>query len=121
MILQESTETRHRKIHVRIPKCPPKLIRIPREKSRERPEEICTVEAVRYVGPQPDAIHSSAHLPKVFAAPARVRVFSLIMIFAARTISCVGSPKVDQPSNIDLRAKRLVGAQNRMARGCLDA
>jgi len=60
MILDEAAETRDRKIHVRVPEHLPKLIRIPREEIAERAKEIHAVEAVRYIGTQSDAIHSSA-------------------------------------------------------------
>src|SRR5438046_10180578 len=66
MIRNQSAETRHEKIHVRIPERLSKLTRIPREEITERAKEIHAVEAIRYVGTQSDAIHSSANLPKVF-------------------------------------------------------
>src|SRR5207244_12369040 len=46
MILNESAETRHRKIHVRIPERLSKLTRIPREKITERAKEIHAVEEI---------------------------------------------------------------------------
>src|SRR5260370_7118684 len=86
MILDKSAETRYREIHVGISECLAKLIRIPREKIRERAEEVCAAEAVRHAGPQPNAIESPARLPKVFAPRASVRVVALIMIFAPLAI-----------------------------------
>ena len=71
VILHETTETGHREIDVRIAKRLPKLIGISREKLRERAEEIYAAKAIRYVGPQPDAINSAANFPKVLALRAR--------------------------------------------------
>src|SRR3989442_9616253 len=86
MTLHESAETRHGEIHSRIPERLPKLIRISREEIAERAKEIYAIEAIRYVRPQADAIHSSADLPKVFAPRARVRIAGLIVIFAALAV-----------------------------------
>src|SRR6266403_419050 len=121
MILHESTETHHRKIYVRIPERLPKLVRIPREKIRERTEVIYTIEAVQYVGSQADAIHSSAPLPKVFASRASVRVVGLIMIFATVAVACVGPPEDDQSCDVNFRAEWFVRAQDGMSRGGLQA
>ena len=52
MILRESTETRHREVHGRIPKCLPKLVRTSREEVLERAEEVYGAEPVGYLGPQ---------------------------------------------------------------------
>src|SRR6266478_9619620 len=120
MILHESTETRDRKIHVRTPKRLPKLVRISREEIAERPKEIYAIEAVRHVGSQSDAIHSSTDLPKVFASRARVRIAGLIMIFAALAISRVGTPEGNQSSDVNLGAERFVRAQDGMACGNLE-
>ncbi len=119
MILHESADTRHREIHVRIPERLPKLISIPREEIAERAKEIYAVEAVRYVGPQSDAIYSSADLPKMFAPRARIRIGRLIMIFAALAVPRIGPPEGDQSSDVNLWAERLIRAQDCMARGGL--
>src|SRR5260370_18554896 len=119
MILHEPTKTRHRKIHVRIPKRLAKLIRISREEIVERAKEIHAIESVRYRRPQPDAIHSSADLPKMFSSRASVRIAGLIMIFAAFAVSCIGSPAGEQSSDVNLRAERFIRAQDSMARGSL--
>ena len=119
MILNESAETRYRKIHVRIPERLSKLTRISREEIAERAKEIHAIKAVRYVGPQSDAIYSSADLPKMFAPRARIRIGRLIMIFAALALPRLGTPERDHSSDVNLRAERLIRAQNRMARGGL--
>src|SRR5437016_1623869 len=120
MILHESTETRDRKIHIRTPERLPKLVRISREKISERPKKIYAIEAVRHVGSQSDAIHSSADLPKVFALRARVRIAGLIVIFATFAVSRVGTPEDNQPNYVNLRAKRLVRVQDGMTCGDLE-
>src|SRR5260370_19643566 len=50
VILYESADTRHWKIHVRTPERLPKLIRISREEILEGAKEIYATEGVRYVG-----------------------------------------------------------------------
>ena len=117
MILNESAETRHRKIHVRIPERLSKLTRIPREEITERAKEIHAVEAIRYVGTQSDAIHSSANLPKVFPPRPRIGIAGLIMVFATFAVPRIGPSKGDESSDINLRADGLIRAQDRMA-GC---
>ncbi len=119
MILHESAKTRHRKIHVRIPEPLSKLIRIPREKITERAKEIYAIEAVRYVGPQSDAIHRSSDLPKMFSSRPRVRIADLVVIFATFAVPRIGPPKNDQSSDVNRRAERLIRAQDRMARRAL--
>jgi len=119
MILHKSAETRHREIHGRIPEGLPKLIRIPREEIPERAKEIYAIEAVRYVGPQSDAIDSSADLPKMFSSRARVRIAGLIMIFAALAVSRIRTAEGNQSSDVNLGAQRLIRAQDRMACGGL--
>src|SRR5207253_7063332 len=121
MILHEHTETCYREIHGRIPERLPKLIGISRKEISERAKKIYAIEAVRYVGPQSDAIYSSADLPKVFAPRARIRVARLIMVLATFAASRIGPPKGDQSSDVNLRAERLIGAQDGMARGGLKA
>src|SRR6267378_1406795 len=119
MILNESAETRDRKIHVRIPERLSKLIRIPSEEITERAKEIHAVEAVRYVGTQSYAIHSSANLPKMFSSRARVHIAGLIVVFATFAVSRIGPPERDQSSDVNLRTERLIRAQDRMARSGL--
>src|SRR5882724_4638446 len=121
MILHESTETRDRKIHVRTPKRLPKLVRISGEKISERPKKIYAIEAVRHVGSQSDAIHSSADLPEMFAPRARVRIARLIMVFPSFAVPRIRSREGDQSSDVNLRAERLIRAQDGMARGGLKA
>src|SRR6267143_2598538 len=120
MILHEPAETRHREIHVRPPERLPKLTRISREEISQRAEEIYAVEAVWYIGPQSDAIQCSADLPKVFAPRARIRVARLIMILATFAVPRIGPPEGNQSSD-NLRAERLVCAQDGMACGDLKA
>src|SRR6266851_885333 len=110
MILRESAETRHGKVHSRIPEGLPKLIRISREEVAESAKEIYAIETVRYVGPQSDAIHSFADLPEMFAPRARVRIVGLIMIFATFAVSRIGPPEGDESSDVNLRAEWLIRA-----------
>src|SRR5579859_4692945 len=119
MVLHESADTCHGEIHDRIPECLPKLIRIPREEIAERTKEIHAFETIRYVGTEADATHRSADLPKMFSPRARVRIAGLIMVFAAFAVSRIGPPERDQSSNVNLRAGRLIRAQDRTARGGL--
>src|SRR5258705_195162 len=119
MILHQCTDTRHRKIHVRIPERLPKLIRISREEIAERAKEICAIEAVRYIGSQSDAIYSSADLPKMLAPRARIRIARLIVILPTFAVPRIGPPEGDQSSDVNLRAERLIRAQDRVARGGL--
>src|SRR5258707_4263345 len=121
MILHECTETRHGKIHTWIAKRLPKLIRVSREEVSKRAKEIYTGEAVRHVGPQANAIHSSAGLPKVFAAGARIRIAGLIMILAPLAGSCIGPPERNQSSDVNLGAESLIRAQDCVTRGGLKA
>jgi len=83
MILHESAETRYRKIHVRVPERLPKLVGISSDEISDRARKIYGIEAIWYVRPQPDAIHRSAGLPKMFSSCARVCVAGLIMVFRA--------------------------------------
>src|SRR5579864_130839 len=112
MILHEPTKAGHGKIYVRVAEGLPELVRIPREKIRDRAE---LIHAVRYVSSQSDAIHSSAGLPKVFAVRAGVRIAGLILIFAALAVSCEGTPEGDQSSDVNLRAKRFRSQSYRLA------
>src|SRR6266481_3861714 len=121
MILYESADTRHRKIHVRIPERLSKLTRIPREEVAERAKEIYTIEAVRYVGTQSDAIHRSADLPKMFSMRARIHIAGLIEILPTFAVSRIGPPEGNKPSDINLRAERPICAQDRVARCGLKA
>src|SRR5216684_2660890 len=116
MILNESAETRDWKIHVRIPERLSKLIRISREEIAERAKEIHAVEAVRYVGAQSDAIHSSANLPKVFPPCSRIYIADLIMSFATFAVRRIGPPERNHTGDVDLGAERLIRAQDSMAR-----
>src|SRR5258708_29388917 len=121
MSLDKSAKTRYREIHVGISECLPKLIRIPREKIRERAKEVCAAEAVRHASPQPNAIHSSTCLPQVFTPCACVSVVGLIVIFTALAIPGGGMPKDDESRNVNFRAGRLVRAEDGAAGGSLEA
>lgn len=101
MILNESTVTGHGKIDQGVPKGLPELIGICRQEIRERAEEINAAETVRRIGPQSHAIHRCTSFPKVFPVCARVRVGSLIVIFATLAVSCIGPTKRDQPRDVN--------------------
>src|SRR5437660_5446381 len=108
MILHESAKTCHRKIHLRISERLPKLIRISCEEISGRTKEIYALESIRYFSSQPDAIHRSADLPKMFSRRPRMRIAGLIMIFATFAVSHVGTPEGDQSRDVNLRAERFV-------------
>src|SRR5260370_13099496 len=114
MILHESAKTCHRKIHVRISERLPKLIRISCEEISERTKEIYALESIRYFSSQPDAIHRSADLLKMFSSRASVCMAGLIMVFSTFAASRIGPPEGDQSSDANLRAQTLIRARDRM-------
>src|SRR5258708_23506252 len=119
MILDKSAETCYREIHVGISERLAKLIGILREKIRERANEVCAAEAVRYAGAQSHAIDSSSYLPQVLASCACVGVVGFIVIVAALAIPCVCPPKDEECRNVNFRSGRFVRAEDGAAGGGL--
>ena len=78
----------------------------------ERSKEVNAAKAVRYVGSQPHAIHGTAGLPEVLASCASVYVARLIVIFATFAVPCVGLTEGDEACDVNLRAERLIRAQD---------
>src|SRR5258708_19388217 len=121
MILDKSAETCYREIHVGISERLAKLIGILREKIRERANEVCAAEAVRYAGAQSHAIDSSSYLPQVLASCACVGVVGFLVIFSPLAFPSSGPPKDDESRNVNFRSGRFVRAEAGTAGGGLKA
>src|SRR6266446_10972814 len=121
MILHESAKAHHWMIHIRTAERLSKLTGISREEITERAKEIYAIEGVRYIGTQSDAIYSSADLPKMFSSRPRVHIAGLIMIFATCAVSRIGPSEGDDAGDVNLRAERLIRAQDDVSRGSLKA
>src|SRR5690349_25126208 len=119
--MHDRTDSRDSKIYAGTPESPPKLIGSSCEEISERAKEIQTVQAVRYIASQSDAIYSSADLPKVFALRAGIRIVRLIVIFATFAISSIRPSEGEESSDVNLRAEKLICAQDGMARADLKA
>jgi len=115
MILNESRETRYRKIHVRIPERLSKLTKDVPEEIAERAKEIHAIKAVRYVGPQSDRFTVPPTFQRCFPRVREYRIAGLIMVFATLAVPRIGPPKVTSPATSISGPKRLIRAQDCMA------